>query len=170
MQRLVVDELTLEPLLPIHAAAMYEVLKDPELYRYLDYAPPPSAEHLRDVYERLQARKSPDGTQHWLNWVVRVNDGAPIGYVQATVEGDGSAWIGVVFSREHGGRGYATRATGTVLEHLSETWDVTRFLATIEQANEGSIRLFERLGFRDASEEERCGHAVAASERFLLRR
>ena len=42
MQALAADDLVLEPLVSGHAEAMFEVLSDPELYRYLDQPPPPS--------------------------------------------------------------------------------------------------------------------------------
>jgi hypothetical protein len=54
------SELTLAPLGVADAEAMFELLSDAELYRYLDYPPPPSVEHLRAVYAQLEARKSPD--------------------------------------------------------------------------------------------------------------
>ena len=110
MQTLAAGELILEPLVVGHAEAMFKVLTEPELYRYLDYPSPPSIEHLRTVYAGAEARKSPDGSQLWLNWVVRRPGQPPVGYVQATVTAEASAWVGYVFSTEHWGRGYATQA------------------------------------------------------------
>ena len=71
MDTLFTADLTLEPLVAGHAEAMFELLSAPDLYRYLDYGPPPSLDHLRGVYEDLEARVSPDGSQLWLNWVIR---------------------------------------------------------------------------------------------------
>ncbi|HKO67308.1 MAG TPA: hypothetical protein VJU53_05840, partial [Burkholderiaceae bacterium] len=71
MQTLVTPALTLEPLLASHAEEMFEVLSDEAIYQYLDYEAPVSADHLRTVYQRLEARRSPDGQQVWLNWVIR---------------------------------------------------------------------------------------------------
>jgi RimJ/RimL family protein N-acetyltransferase len=168
MRALSAGDLVLEPLTVGHADAMYEVLSDPALYRYLDYPPPPSAEQLRSVYARLEARRSPDGSQLWLNWVVRPKDGPPLGYVQATVTADHTAWVAYVFSRRHWGRGHATEATRAVLDHLASSYGVTRYLATVEAENERSIRLLERLGFRPATPQEAASQALSPTERLFV--
>src|SRR5207248_11438302 len=49
---------------------MFSVLGDPLIYTYLDFPPPPSLEHLSRVYAQLETRRSPDGTEEWLNWIV----------------------------------------------------------------------------------------------------
>jgi RimJ/RimL family protein N-acetyltransferase len=161
------SDLVLEPLTAGHAEAMFEVLRDPELYAYLDYGPPPSAEHLRGVYEELEARVSPDGSQLWLNWVIRPRGGPPVGFVQATVTG-GDAWVAYVLARESWGRGYAFQATRAVVDHLRAGCGVTRFLATVDAGNERSIRLLLRLGFRVATGAEARAQEIAATERLLL--
>ncbi len=169
MHALATAELVLEPLVVAHAEAMFEVMSEPELYRYLDYPAPPSLEDLRSVYARVEGRKSPDGSQLWLNWVVRRPGGAPMGYVQATVTSQQAAWIGFVFSSKHWGRGYATQAARAVLEHVASAYGVVRFLASVEAENRRSIRLLGRLGFHEATEEELQGHELSASERLFVR-
>ena len=169
MHALVTSDLVLEPLVVSHAEAMFDVLSDPELYRYLDYPPPPSIEHLRGVYASVEGRMSPDGSQRWLNWVVRRPGQPPVGYVQATVTSTGTAWVGYVFSARHWGRGYATQATQAVLEHVACAYGVSRFLATVEAENQRSVRLLERLGFHEASEQELAGHELSPTERLFVR-
>ena len=159
MDPLTTSRLLLEPLVAGHAEAMYEVLRDPELYAYLDYGPPPSVEHLRGVYAQLESRVSPDGSELWLNWVVRLRGGAPAGFVQATVAG-ADAWVAYVLAREHWGRGFAAEATEAVIDHLRSTCGVARFLATTEAPNERSIRVLLRLGFRAATEAEAQEHEL----------
>ena len=45
--------LVLEPLTVAHAPAMFVVLRDPLIYRYLDFEPPESLEHLsRDEWQQ----------------------------------------------------------------------------------------------------------------------
>jgi RimJ/RimL family protein N-acetyltransferase len=168
MRALEAGDLVLEPLAVGHADAMYEVLSDPALYRYLDYGPPPSVEHLRSVYARLETRRSPDGSQLWLNWVVRPKDGPPLGYVQATVAANHTAWIAYVFSSRHWGRGHGTLATRAVVDHLASDYEVTLFLATVEAENERSIRLLERLGFHPATPQEAAIQALSATERLFV--
>jgi RimJ/RimL family protein N-acetyltransferase len=167
MDTLRTSDLVLEPLTAGHTEAMFEVLRDPELYAYLDYGPPPSAEHLRGVYEELEARVSPDGSQLWLNWVIRPHAGPPVGFVQATVTG-GDAWIAYILARESWGRGYAFRATRAVVDHLRARCGVSRFLATVDAGNERSARLLDRLGFRPATQAEAHEREIPATERLLL--
>jgi len=94
MHTLATSELVLEPLVVAHAEAMFEVLSEPELYRYLDYPPPASIEHLRGVYASVETRMSPNGRQLWLSWVVRLPGQPPMGYVQATVIPNETVWLG----------------------------------------------------------------------------
>lgn len=168
MEALVTDRLLLEPLCAGHAEAMFAVLRDPALYHYLDYPPPPSVAHLRRVYARLAARQSPDGSQAWLNWMIVPHGQAPVGYVQATVLPHHAAWIAYVLARSQWGRGIATEATGAVLRHLRSDYGVERCLATVEAANHRSIRVLERLGFRAASPQQAAAHALADSERLFI--
>ena len=172
MDTLTTARLLLEPLTRDHAAAMYEVLSDPQLYAYLDYGPPPSLDHLRGVYEQLEARVSPDGSELWLNWVVRPQveepqGGEPVGFVQATVAG-AEAWVAYVLARGSWGNGYASEATRAVVDHLRSACGVTRFLATTEAENGRSIRLLERLGFRPATQAESREHELSATERLFV--
>lgn len=167
MDPLTTGRLLLEPLVAGHAEAMYEVLREPDLYTYLDYGPPPSVEHLRGVYAQLESRTSPDGSQLWLNWVIRVRGGEPAGFVQATVAG-ADAWVAYVLARKQWGLGFAAEATQAAIGYLRSACGVTRFLATTEALNERSIRLLLRLGFRAATEAEAREHELSATERLFV--
>ncbi|HKS22663.1 MAG TPA: GNAT family N-acetyltransferase [Thermoanaerobaculia bacterium] len=127
----------LEPLTVAHAPAMFSLLSDLALYA------PPSLEHLQRVYAQLETRRSPDGTEEWLNWIV-LRDGEVIGFVQATIYTDRSANVAYVFGRSHWGHGYAIEAVTAMLAQL----DGCKFFATVDAGNARSIRLLERLGFR----------------------
>ena len=150
IQDLQVGDLVLEPLEARHADEIFEVLRDPELYRHIDERAPQSVAQLRERYARLETCASPDGAEHWLNWVVR-HGGLAIGYVQATVTPRRDAWIAFVFGQAYQGRGFASRSTRGMMECLARDFAVERFLASVEEANAPSIRLLERLGFAPAS-------------------
>ncbi len=169
MQTIAAAELVLEPLTAADADTMFGVLSDPQIYRYLDYGPPPSVDYLRDVYTRLEGRKSPDGTQLWLNWVVRRRGVGPMGYVQATVLPSGIAWIAYALSSKHWGRGYARMATHAMIEHLADAYGAARYLASVEAENRRSIGLLQRLSFRFATREEAQHHDLSATERLFVR-
>jgi ribosomal-protein-alanine N-acetyltransferase len=169
MQTIAAGELVLEPLTAADAETMFGVLSDPQIYRYLDYGPPPSVDYLRDVYTRLEPRKSPDGSQRWLNWVVHRNGAEPMGYVQATVTPPGTAWIAYVFSSKHWGHGYARLAAHAMIEHLADAYGATRYLASVEADNRRVIGLLQRLYFRLATREEVQQHDLSATERLFIR-
>jgi ribosomal-protein-alanine N-acetyltransferase len=167
MQAITTARLVLEPLTVGHANDMFELLSDSALYRYLDYPTPASLEHLRSVYSRLEGGKSPDGSQLWLNWVVRLHGHIPLGYVQATVA-DQTAWVAYVLSRKHWGCGYAEEATRAMLEHLASFYGVVRYQASVESENQRSIRLLERLAFHTATAAEQEGHDFSKTERLFI--
>src|SRR5882672_11356745 len=84
-RHLATSRLLLEPLTAGHAEALFALLSDAALYTYLPGEPPVSVEALRERYRRLEARRSPDGSELWLNWVGRQHNGAYVGLVEATV-------------------------------------------------------------------------------------
>ncbi len=168
MHLLTTDGLILEPLTAGHAAAMYDVLRDPCLYRFLDESPPASAGALRARYARLESRRSPDGADHWLNWALCPQGRGPIGFVQATVTPAGDAWVAYVLSHAQWGRGHATRAMVLVMAHLRSAYAVQRFLATVDADNHRSIAVLERLGFRPATAADDQTASLTASERLFV--
>ncbi len=114
MRGLETPRLLLEPQTAAHAEAMFEVLGDPAIYRF-ENAPPASLESLRERFAKLETRRSGDGREQWLNWVLRRRGGDLIGYVQATVRGDGQAFVAYVLGSAHWGQGLASEAVAAVL-------------------------------------------------------
>ena len=169
MQTIVTPTLTLEPLLASHAEEMFELLSDPAIYRYLDYTAPVSAESLRSVYQRWEARRSPDASEAWLNWVIHPRDEALVGYVQATVTPCRVAYVAYILASKYWGRGYARLAVETMLEHLAAAYDVERYLATVEAENERSIGLLQRLGFQAVAPRDLVAHRLSPTERMFTR-
>jgi ribosomal-protein-alanine N-acetyltransferase len=139
--------LVLEPQIAGHAAELYAVLRDPQLYTYIDTKEPASEAALRERLERLESRRSPDGTQHWLNWVVRNAEGAVIGYVQATVHRDASAEIAYVLGRDHWRQGYGAAAVSAMVDELVAAFGVRELRATLDPLNAGSRGLLRKFGF-----------------------
>ena len=109
MNTLHAGTLILEPQTVAHAEVMFRVLSDPAIYEFVN-EPPRSVGWLRDRYRRLETRRSPEGDEHWLNWVIRLPDGELAGYVQASAQVDGHADIAYVLSSEHWGESFARRS------------------------------------------------------------
>jgi RimJ/RimL family protein N-acetyltransferase len=127
------ERLDVEPLEPGHAAELETALSDASLHRFIGGAPLGPRE-LAARYERLAARRSPDGGHLWGNWVLRVREtGAAIGTVQATLPADGPAagpaevaWVVAVPAQGHG---YAKEAARSLTARLTaDGWSVAAYV------------------------------------------
>src|SRR3954471_9576598 len=121
--------LHLEPLAVSHAAEAARAFADARLHPFTGGAPA-DEEALRDRYTRQVAGHSPDGTQTWLNWMLRRPDTAElVGTVQATVSGETAelAWVVAV---PHQGHGFAVEAAQAMAGWLRGS-GVRRFVAHI---------------------------------------
>src|SRR6476659_1981195 len=143
----VTKRLRCEPVTPGHAEAMYPVLVDARIYTYSTEKPPASVEALRKRYLFLSAGKSPDGTEHWLNWMLLKRDtGEPIGFFQATVR-PARCSIAYILNPRFWRNGFAREASCAIIAHLFERYAMPSVVAEINPLNEPSIRLVKRLGF-----------------------
>ena len=167
MQRpLASSRLILEPQVAAHADEMFAVLSDPAIYQY-ENEPPASVEWLRERFARLESRRSDDGQQQWLNWVLRLRGAGLIGYVQATVFPTGVAMIAYVLSSRYWGRGLAREACEAMLAELRAGYGVGGAWAVFKRANLRSLRLLERLGFAPAAPES-CPECAVASDELVM--
>ena len=140
--------LVLELLTEAHAAALVGALSDERLYRFIPQNPPASADALAARYRRLEARRSPDGREAWLNWAMRLTaSDAYVGTLEATVRPDRTADVAYVVFVPHHRRGYAREGLVRILAHLFGDYGVATVAATIDTRNAASIALVEGLGF-----------------------
>jgi [ribosomal protein S5]-alanine N-acetyltransferase len=168
MNTLVCDSFTLEPQVAAHADEMFVVLSDAAIYEH-ENQPPVSPEWLRSRFTRLETRRSADGEEQWLNWVIRLPTSELIGYVQATVGIDGRAWIAYELSSAYWGRGLASRAVRTMIDELARNHGVRVLAAVFKRNNARSRRLLERLGFSIGAPETPIRHGVASDEMLMCR-
>ena len=146
--RISTSRLELLPLTEDDADDLFPILQDPALGRFTGEAPPANAEAVRAGFARWQTRRSPDGAELWLNWVVRRRDDArAVGLVQATV-GDGDvaiAWtIGTAFQRQ----GFATEAGHALIVWLRDALRVPLIVGSIHPDNVASQTAAQRVGLR----------------------
>ncbi|MGO3886935.1 MAG: GNAT family N-acetyltransferase [Mycetocola sp.] len=147
-QRITRDDLTLTPLQQDDAAEMVNVLHDRDLYAYTG-GEPPSLDELNRRYARQIGGVSPDGTQRWLNWIVRFG-AEPVGYVQATVtpgEEHAVAELAWVIGTRWQGRGIATRSALMMQAWLRER-GISHWAASIHPDHAASAAVAARLGLR----------------------
>ena len=168
MRPIETERLRLEPQIAAHAEEMFIILSDPAIYQY-ENAPPPSLDWLRTRYEKLTTRRSADGCEQWLNWVVRSHEGAPMGFAQATIFSDHRAGIAYEFASEFWGQGFASEAVGAMIVELVSHYEVTTLSAVLKGANQRSMRLLQRLGFSLATPARQHEIGIEPDEILMLR-
>jgi RimJ/RimL family protein N-acetyltransferase len=162
-ERIPSARLSLVPLTVTDADEMVGVLGADALYAFTG-GTPPGLDELRDRYVRLTAGRSPDGSQEWHNWIVRLQrGGTAVGYVQATIADAGArAEIAWVIGVDWQGRGYATEAAGALVAWL-DSRGVAAIQAHIHPDHVASAAVARRAGllptghFDDGEQLWQCG-------------
>lgn len=144
------ERLTLRPLADGDVDAMTVYRGDPEVCRYLPFAPQ-TADDIRARVGRLFGSTSLEGENAGVPvGIVRREDGLLIGdlvlfHLDAV---NGTVEIGWVIRPDAAGRGYATEACRALLDAAFRSYGVRRVVARIDAENTASARLAERLGMR----------------------
>ncbi len=145
---LITERLWLERIRVAHATEMTAVLSDPVIYNFIG-GEPPTEDDLRSRYEFLEGQSSPDGTESWLNWIVkerRTNDA--VGVMQATVADFGTkAEIAWIVAPMWEGRGDAREAAAAVVAWLGSN-SVTLIVAHVNPRHEASRRVAAAIGLQ----------------------
>jgi [ribosomal protein S5]-alanine N-acetyltransferase len=160
--------LRLEPLLAAHAEEMFRAMSAAAIYDYMPARPPASPSALRKRYAHLEKGCSADGSERWLNWVVRLKSRECVGFVQTTIYPALSADFAFAFAPTHWGRGIAYEACGAALSCLRHDFDVRILFATVDPRNVRSIRLLERLGFVGVQSARYPHGELAADDRVFM--
>ncbi len=121
---------------------------DPEVARYQSWDGMTSDE--ADAFIRDQHTVVPGQPGRWVQYAIELEaTGALCGDAAIGLSEDGrQAEIGFTLARSRQGRGIATEAVATMLDHAFAAWGLHRVSATTDCLNAGSIALLERLGFR----------------------
>jgi len=145
---------------------MFDVLCDPAIYEF-ENSPPESLPWLAERYRKLESRRSPDGRQCWLNWVIRLPGGALAGYVQATITEDGVAHVAYELASRYWRQGIGSAAVKAMMTELARHFGVSRCAATLKVCNFRSRALLTKLGFEltspDDGEEITMGRRLGES-------
>ena len=155
--------LLLEPQLKSHAAEMFAVLSDPAIYEFENEAPS-SEEALWQRYAKLESRRSADGTEQWLNWVIKLPTGALAGFMQATVLVGGRAYVAYEIGSPFWRQGVASTALRAVLRELGERYYVRDAFAVLKATNYRSLGLLSKVGFGPIPPAARPPWAAEAGE------
>jgi RimJ/RimL family protein N-acetyltransferase len=142
--------LLLRPITIDDAAAMHAYKSDPDVVRYVPYAPL----ELADVERRIattwsSTRFAQQGDAVCLAVEERAT-GALLGDVVLfwRSEADRAGEVGYIFDPRFAGRGVATEAVAALLALGFDGLGLHRISARIDERNTASARVVERLGFR----------------------
>lgn len=118
------------------------------MWRYFEEQRPATLDALRRLYEKWQ-RGSPTEREVWMNWLCRErSSGKLIGAMQATVfTQQAYSLVAYAVYPQYQRKGYAREAIQAVIEYVSTTYGIKRFVAEMDKRNEASYRLAESLGF-----------------------
>jgi ribosomal-protein-alanine N-acetyltransferase len=168
MQPISAAPLVLEPLAVCHAQEMFAVLSDPSIYEFENEAPE-SEEALSRRYAILERRRSEDGSQTWLNWVIRLAGGQLAGYVQATVLASGAAYVAYEVASRYWRQGIGSTAVAAMLAELRANYAVSLYVAVLKARNYRSLALLQKLGFERASDEQVATFGGEADELVMVK-
>jgi ribosomal-protein-alanine N-acetyltransferase len=171
------DRLLLEPLMPEHAPLLVKDLADERLYRFIPTDAPESAEALETRYRKLSSRRSPDGSQVWLNFAMRLREegtlpkASYVGMLEATVFPNRSAYVAYTVFVPFWRQGYAREGCARMLRDLLEDYRVRVVVAEMDTRNAASVALAESLGFERVGTTLRADHfkgSVSDEHRYEL--
>ena len=135
------------PMRSAHAAIMFPILSDAKIYGFTGGFPPTSEESLAEIYAARESRRSPDGEQLWLNWLIWDSErGAGVGYTQATVHPT-HAYVAWVVGTRWQGLGYASEAAAALVKWLGAL-GVAEIRACVNPAHTASRRVAQNAGLR----------------------
>jgi RimJ/RimL family protein N-acetyltransferase len=140
--RLVIRAMTAADVDDLHAFQ-----SDPEVCRYLPFAPRTRAEVAEKVAKFSAALTLAGDGDFWQLAIERAEAPGAIGDLYFALKGRG-AEIGWSLHPAHGGRGYMTEAAGALLDVAFGALERHRVFAQLDPRNTASAALCRRLGMR----------------------
>ena len=144
--RMQTERLLLRPLTLADAEAFFRYRSLPEVCRFQSFQP----KTLSEIEAFLRANESTPSNipGSWRQLAICLRDGTLIGDVGLHTLDEWQLELGYTLAPEHQGKGYATEAIAAVLRQAFAVWNKHRVTASVDPENRASIRLLERLGFR----------------------
>jgi ribosomal-protein-alanine N-acetyltransferase len=115
---------------------------DPEVTRYLTWAPHQSVEETEGFLRMSEEHRSA-GTD--FVWAI-TEAGSVIGMVGLHMQRFGGMMMGFVLARSRWGKGYMSEAAAAVMAHALRDADVHRVWAVCDLENKASARVLEKIG------------------------
>ncbi|HEX7720097.1 MAG TPA: GNAT family N-acetyltransferase [Woeseiaceae bacterium] len=144
------DRLLLRAPVADDASAIFdEYAADPDVTRYLMWAPHQKLETVVEFLQDLIDRRLAGQEFSWL--LTLPEEGRAIGMIVARVQ-DCKAEIGYVLGRKHWNRGYMAEAISAVAEWCLSQPEMFRVSAICDTENVASARALEKAGFKREGE------------------
>ena len=130
------------------ADALYERHNDPRVAALQDWPTPYSRERAEGLIASCIAEGGPTDGEWWMVTVADPDDTEVLGDLPLHMSnGMRTAEIGYTLAAEHWGKGYAVEAVDTLVDHLFDTYPLTRIFGMLHPDNRASAQVLERTGF-----------------------
>lgn len=139
-ERLVLREWTLTD-----ADALYEILSDREVVKYLADSLPFSREKVEQFLTWAVEYQRENGFCRWAT--IEKSSGKIIGSCGLARRYTEEVELGYLFAQEFWGKGYATEAAGAALNYGFETLRLEKIIALTDPENLASQKVLEKIGF-----------------------
>jgi len=136
------------------AAALFAIYGDPEVMRYTDEAPFPGVDTVSIMLASVRTLLA---TGESLEWAIILHaSGEVIGTcgLHGFLDDERSAQVGCVLKHSHWGHGHMTEAVTLLMRFASNVLKLECVTADVDPENERSLRMFQRLGFRQSNSGE----------------
>ncbi len=143
------ERLRLRRPLPEDAESIFAgYAQDPDVTRYLSWAPHASVEETREFLERCEDSWSEGSSYPWV--ITLVDDDDAVGMIELRPD-DPRDSVGFVLARELWGHGYVTEALRAVLHLACTDVGMERVGACCHIGNRASARVMEKAGMKQVS-------------------
>lgn len=166
------ERLLLRPIQPPDAGAVFLYRSNKQVNRYQSFIPESVDEVDHFIAHKVSHEINVPGT--WMQWVVLKKDNdeliGDIG-IHFHAHDPLQAEIGYTFHHLYHGQGYATEALKKITDFLFDELDKGRISASVDPRNLPSVKLMERLGFRQQThlKESYYMHGVWQDELIFAR-
>jgi len=141
------ERMVLRSVEPGDADALFAYRSDKYVNRFQGWIPDTREEATEFILNRVSPDFNIPGTWHQMI-LVRKDTGGIIGDAGIHFIDTDQVELGITLAEQAQGHGFATEALTAVISHLFLVLKKHRITASIDPANEQSIRLVTRLGFR----------------------
>jgi ribosomal-protein-alanine N-acetyltransferase len=145
--RLEGPRLLLRDLDPGDLDATLAIVGDPEVTRTLSFDARTREEQAVRLADDVARGRTRPRTEYYMGAIAR-DTGVMVGFARLALLGHRAAEVGYAIRRDHWGRGFATEATGVLVDFGFGELALHRVQGACGPDNEASRRVMERLGFR----------------------